>query len=474
MIDETTSAAGARERAAQPLPAVAQLRILLVEDEPDLADSIEFCLRNAGHEVRWERFGQPALERMAAEPFDILISDVRLPDLDGITLFEWTRENAPRTAVILMSAYGSIAEAVNALQHRALHYLHKPFAMDDLLDTLANFVRERDATSFALEQQRTPATPTERLVGRSPAMAALRRRVASLAHSDVPVLIQGETGTGKEVVARAIHDCSVRSKEPFIAVNCGAIPENLFESELFGHERGAFTGAVRKHIGKFVEAGQGTLFLDEISELPLHCQVKLLRVLQEGVVQPVGAAGTVTARARILAATNHPLRERVRAGLFREDLYFRLKVLDVRVPPLRERQKDIPLLVEYFLRRRGRSCETLGLTPFAWTLLCEYPFPGNVRELEHAIERAVVMSEGQTIDACHLPEEIRGLQPSQETHQEQGALSDAAAVFEARYIKTVLDHFGWSRKQAAHYLGISRKNLWEKIKKHGLQDPTKS
>lgn len=446
------------------------LEVLLVEDEADIAEPIAECLSEEGYNVHVASDGKSGLESLSAKHYDLMISDIRLPEMDGLSLFDWTRENAPNTAVILMSAYGSVSEAVNALRHNAVHYLRKPFAIDELLTTVEE-VAERTLAQRLANEGVSPETDkaiAKAILGNTPSMVALKHRLSAIARSDAPVLIHGETGTGKEVAARAIHNASKRKDGPFVAINCGALPETLIESELFGHERGAFTGAVQRRLGKFVEADGGTLFLDEVTEMSPACQVKLLRVLQEGVVQPLGGTGTTAVNARVLAATNTDVRDLVGNDHFRQDLLYRLKVLDIRLPPLRDRRADIPLLVEHFLQKFGLSLrDPSTVSPFAWALLREYPFPGNVRELEHAIHHAVVLSDGGTIDACHLPEEIRGSSDARSAER-RATLSEATAAFERQFIIRTLDELDWSKKRVAARLGISRKNLWEKIRRYGI------
>ncbi len=447
------------------------LEVLLVEDEADIAEPIAECLSDEGYNVHVASDGKRGLESLSSRHYDVMISDIRLPEMDGLALFDWTRENAPNTAVILMSAYGSVSEAVNALRHNAVHYLRKPFEIDELLATVEEVAERTLAQRLADESggSQTDASIATAILGNTPGMVALKHRLSAIARSDAPVLIHGETGTGKEVTARAIHLASKRKDGPFVAINCGALPETLIESELFGHERGAFTGAVQRRLGKFAEAENGTLFLDEVTEMSPACQVKLLRVLQEGVVQPLGGTGTTPVNARVVAATNTDGRELVGHDQFRQDLLYRLKVLDIRLPPLRDRRADIPLLVEHFLRKFGLSLrDPSTVSPFAWALLRQYPFPGNVRELEHAIHHAVVLSDGGTIDACHLPEEIRGSAETQRTGERRATLSEATAAFERQFITRTLDELDWSKKRVAARLGISRKNLWEKIRRYGI------
>jgi DNA-binding NtrC family response regulator len=304
-------------------------------------------------------------------------------------------------------------------------------------------------------------------------MSRLLEMLDTIAQSDAPVLIAGETGTGKELVARRIHELSERRTGPFVAVNCAAFPETLLEAELFGHEAGAFTGAVKKRDGRFVAASGGTLLLDEVGEIPPMAQAKLLRVLQEGAVEPLGTNESKKVDVRVLAATHRDLKERIKEGLFREDLYYRLNVLDVSIPALRDREGDLPILVQYFLERFSRGKSPPSISPPAWAALSKHPFYGNVRELEHAIQRAVVLSRGQEIRIEHLPDEIAGQSKGAPAKAETGGIRQLTVVlkeFEREYILRALEAADGKKARAADMLGISRKNLWEKCKALGIED----
>jgi DNA-binding NtrC family response regulator len=323
---------------------------------------------------------------------------------------------------------------------------------------------------------RTAATPRPRhpsgppIIGRSPAIVRLLEKAEAVARSDAPVLVAGESGTGKELVARLLHERSARRAGPFVALNCAAFPESLLEAELFGHERGAFTGAVRKRDGRFQAAHGGTLLLDEVAEIPLPAQAKLLRVLEEGTFEPLGTNRSVAVNVRILSATHRDLSDHIARGLFREDLYYRLKVVCLKLPPLRERPDDLRPLVAHFLRRFRGATGGAPLTERAWAALAAYRFPGNVRELEHAIHHAVIIAGGEEIDLAHLPPEIAGA--GEDAPGRAAApirpLADAARAFERDYLLTALRVAGGRRAQAAGLLGISRKSLWEKLRRHGI------
>ena len=393
------------------------LDILLVDDEPDFRVLVGDALRDAGHRVSLAANGAEGLTQISSNVFDVMICDIRLPKVDGLTLFRRVRQESPGTDVILITAHAAINDAVSALKEGAYDYLTKPFDLDEIVLQLQRIATQR-ALKRELEQARAELSQRKSngagpgpgaIIGRSPPMLRLSDRIETIAQSDAPVLITGESGTGKELVARTLHDRSSRRNKPFIAVNCAAFPETLLEAELFGHERGAFTGAVKRRDGRFKAADGGTLLLDEIAEVPLPAQAKLLRVLQEGTVEPLGTNESTRVDVRIISATHRNLRERIKEGRFREDLYYRLNVLDIEIPPLRERRGDLPLLLQYFLNKftqPGKPPSTIS--PRAWAVLSQYHFPGNVREFAHAIEHAVVLAGGGEIEVEHLPGGITG------------------------------------------------------------------
>jgi DNA-binding NtrC family response regulator len=393
--------------------------------------------------------------------------------MDGLTLFRKIRKEAPGTDVILMTAYSDVSQAVSALKEGAYDYLTKPFDMDELLlqvrriDEVRSLRRELDTARTALGDRASSSS----LVGQAPAIRRIQEMVTMVAQSDAPTLITGESGTGKEVVARMVHEQSARHPRPFVAVNCGALAENLVEAELFGHERGAFTGALRKRDGRFKAADGGTLLLDEVAELPLPAQAKLLRVLQEGTVEPLGTNTPVRVDVRIISATHRNLQERIKAGLFREDLFYRINVIELQIPPLRERSGDIPLLVNHFLARMtpvGAASPTIS--PAAWGALSQYPFPGNVRELSHAIEHAMVLSGGKEIGIQHLPQGMLSSNPAEARevvvpiNSDIRPLQAAIRDFEHAYLLRALRATEGKRARTAELLGISRKTLWEKLR----------
>ena len=434
-----------------------------------MLQAVSESLEAAGYVVTAAADGGEALARLEESAFEIVITDVRLPGIDGIAVFERTRRLEPPPVVIAMTSFGSVVDAVRLLKEGAADYLTKPFDPDELIGRV-RAIADKVGLGRGLEAGRAQiaASKAVDIVGESPGICTLLERIATVAVSDAPVLVVGETGTGKELVARRIHALSVRSRGPFVAVNCAAFPETLLEAELFGHERGAFTGAMRRREGRFQSANGGTLLLDEIAEIPVTAQAKLLRVLQEGLVEPLGADAPVRVDVRVVSATHRNLRNRVADGLFREDLFYRLNVISLGVPPLRERPGDLPLLVQHFLREHlPADAPVPEITPRAWQALSSYSFLGNVRELGHAIHHAVVMSRGGRIELEHLPEDI--VYAARESRDApRRPLAAAVRRAEREQLLRALAAAGGLRGRAAELLGISRKNLWEKLRAHGL------
>ncbi len=446
-------------------------RILLVEDDPTIADILSDALREQGHVIYLARDGDAAMRFADERTYDLVISDVRLPGVDGLTLLRHLQSVAPITPVVLMSAYGTVREAVSAIRESALHYLSKPFDLDELL-SLVREVAQRSAARRSVVPGAGDSPAFARLIGDSTHMRNVRRLLLAASESDVPVVIHGESGTGKELAARAIHELGARRARPFVAVNCASIPETLFEAELFGHERGAFTGAVQRREGMFRAAEGGTIFLDEIADIPLTLQSKLLRVLQERVVQPLGTDKTVRVDVRVVSATNLDLRTLVAERKFREDLYYRLRVLDIRLPALRERGGDLPFLVGHFLARFGveSRAKRVEITPRVWAALSAHAFPGNVRELEHALQHALALCGDGPIDLQHLPDELSGRQVGdmRECDEPIASLAEARTQFEREYLARALERANGSKTRAAEMLRISRKSMWERLKRHGM------
>jgi DNA-binding NtrC family response regulator len=462
----TTSSSPSIERAA--------LDILLVEDEPDILESLEEVLADRGHRVTAVADGAEAMGWLDSRRFDVAICDIRLPKVDGMQIFHRIRRESPNSQVILMSAYGSVAEAVEAMKEKATHYLSKPFSLEVLLE-LVERVEQEQGLRRQLDAARRGEEDTQpAIMGDSPPMVRLREVIAAIAASDAAVLLTGDSGTGKELVAREIHSASRRAARPMVAVNCAAFPETLLEAELFGHEKGAFTGAFTRREGRFKAADGGTLFLDEVAEMSLAAQAKLLRVLEDGTCQPLGSNQTIPVDVRLISATNADVRHAVRDGKLREDIFHRLKVFHLHLPPLRDRRTDLPLLINHFHHQfHGEDAPPLRISPRAWAALKHYRFPGNVRELKHIVEHALVLSGGDEIDLEHLPEEVRGEPiPASPRSLSSIPLVDAVRAFERDYLLRSLRRCEWHKGRTAEMLGISRKTLWQKLKAHGIEGPT--
>jgi DNA-binding NtrC family response regulator len=463
--------------------------ILLIDDEPELREALADKLRESGHAVTEAGDGSVAAALLDDHVFDVVMSDVRLPGTDGLTLFRKVRQSAPLTDFILMTAFADTGEAVAALKEGASDYLTKPFDIDELMHHIQRIDNTRSMRRELSQARRALAVrpSSNRLVGQSAQMVKIQSRIEMIAPSEAPTLITGESGTGKELVARLLHDRSRRANKPFVAVNCAAFPDTLIEAELFGFERGAFTGAAKRREGRFRTADGGTLFLDEIAELPLPGQAKLLRVLQDGMVEPLGTDAPYQVDVRLVSATHRNLREQVAQGRFREDLFYRINVLDVSLPPLREREGDLPLLIQFFLEGFAKN-NSVGqsvvptLSSDAYAALSAYPFPGNVRELGHAIEHAVVMAGGGEITLDHLPAPVA--EAALASHAPR-ALSETATSgsgsaiaplgmavreFEKVHLRRAVQATGGKRVKAAELLGISRKSLWEKLRMYELED----
>jgi DNA-binding NtrC family response regulator len=447
------------------------LQILLVEDDRNVRDSVGRTLTDAGHVVQTVADGALAIDQISRTKFDLLITDIRLPKLDGLSVFRAARQRAPRTRTILMTSFGAVAEAVAALKEGAHDYLTKPFSEEDLLTRVAGVARQC-ALERELERAHsaTPDGSDPEIVGASPAVAKVLERLGAVADSVAPVLITGESGTGKELVARRLHRQSGRASAPFVAVNCAAFPDTLLEAELFGHERGAFTGAVRKRDGRFKAADGGTLFLDEVAEMSPSAQAKLLRTVQEGVVEPLGTNASVRVDVRIVSATHRDLRTAIAQQSFRADLFYRLNGVALHLPALRDRPEDLPLLVNHLLARfLPNAARAPGISLAAWQALSMYPFPGNVRELAHALQHAVILARGGSIDVHHLPEVI-AMPAGAKAGPSIVPLSTIVRQAEREHLLKTLALARGKRVRAAELLGISRKNLWEKLRSHGISE----
>jgi DNA-binding NtrC family response regulator len=450
-------------------------RILIVDDEPSLRKVLRAHLGRAGYEVETAEDGHAAVRALEESPFDLVVSDLRMPGMDGMELLGWCRSRYPGLPIVLITAHGTVDSAVEAIKLGAYDYITKPFDQEELRTIISRALATEERGRKKLQVGENGRFD---IIGRTPAMRGVFDLVDKIADSPTTVLVTGESGTGKELVARAIHQQSARTAQPFIQVNCGAIPENLFESELFGHERGAFTGAVTSRPGRFELAHGGTLFLDEIGELPRDMQVKLLRVLQERRFERVGGVRSIEVDVRLVAATNRDLAAEVKAGRFREDLYYRLNVVPVQLPPLRERPDDIPLLVEHFIARFNKRLgrEVHGVTPEATAAMMAHPWPGNIRELENLIERAVLLAEQPLIGLGAMPglDGAPSAPPEAPEDIEDMGLKDYVRAYTAKLerarIRRVLKAEGGNVTRAARRLEISRKSLQMKMKEYGLRD----
>jgi DNA-binding NtrC family response regulator len=446
-------------------------RILVVDDEATQRELVSGYLKKHGYEVMVAPDGERALELFRREPAELILTDQRMPNFSGLDLLKAARSINPEIYVIVMTAYGNVGSAVEAMQAGAADYLTKPLQLEELLHKVERvcerhrlYVENRELREELQDRHRI-----EGIIGESGQMLEVTSLVQRVAPSEATVLIRGESGTGKELIAQAIHYASPRAAKPLIRVNCAALPENLLESELFGHEKGSFTGAVATRKGRFEAADGGTLFLDEIGDLPLHLQAKLLRVLQEKEFERVGSSHPLKVDVRVLSATHRDLERLMKSGQFREDLYYRLNVVTIVLPPLRERRQDLPALMEHFLRRfAAKNGKTIrGFSHEAREALLRYDYPGNVRELENLIERAVVLTRDDVIDRGDLP---LTLEESEICDDKEPHLIAAVEGLERRMIKDALARAGGIQTRAAELLGITERALRYKLAKYGLRD----
>lgn len=449
-------------------------RALVVDDDRGVRTALSVNLTRHGLEVVLASSPAEARERLAAEgPFDVVLTDVRMPGGTGIELLAHIRETDPDVAVIVMTGFGSVEDAVNAMKAGAVDYLIKPVERAQLYVVVDRALDNRAlrAEVRRLRRQVDQQATFERLVGQTQVMRQLFEEVQAVADTDATVLIEGPTGTGKELISHALHARSRRRDAPFIRVNCAAIPSTLIESELFGHERGAFTGAVRQHVGKFEQAHGGTLLLDEIGEIDLHMQVKLLRVLENGELSRVGGKGSLQVDVRVVAATNRDLRREADEGRFREDLYYRLRVFHLRVPSLAERRDDIPLLVDHFLNEAARRSDRPrpAVSRQAMDALLDHPWPGNIRELKHTLERALILNRGDTIESIPWLDDAPHRPGPASAPSEQLSLKEALTRTERRLVLDALEACEGVQAEAARRLGVSRSNLNYRIQKLGLR-----
>ncbi len=454
-------------------------RLLIIDDEENMRHMLKSMLRRHGYDVTTAEDGEEALKVVNKKAFDFILCDVRMPVLDGLEFLRVAREKIYTSTIIMMSAYGSIDIALEAMKAGAYDFISKPFKTDEVLLTLKK-AEEREALKNENRLLREELKEVRgemgfhTLIGESKSLQSLVKLAMKVARYDTTILITGESGSGKELVARGIHLSSPRQGKPFFAVNCGSIPSELLESELFGYVKGAFTGADKNKKGLFEEANGSTLFLDEIGELPLTMQVKLLRVLQENEVRPIGANTVKKIDVRIVAATAKDLEDAVRNNMFREDLFYRLNVMPLHIPPLRQRHEDIPLLCRHFIDKYNRKldCNVKELSSAAMTQLLHYRWPGNVRELENAIQRGVVLSDNRIIDIEHLPTNIlKNDQQSDLSGLYDGfSLKEAQKQLEAKMIQKALEETGGNKSKAGRLLEISYPSLLNKIKEYCLEE----
>jgi two-component system NtrC family response regulator len=446
-------------------------KILIAEDEETQRHLLDGFLKREGFSVEAVANGRDALQRLKGDLFEVALLDYKMPELDGLQTLREIRRNHPELPVVMMTAYGTVETAVLSMKEGAIDYLTKPIDLDELLLILqkvierTHLIRENSALKARLRERYT----FEKIIYGSPKMEEVMGLVARVAPSQATVLIRGESGTGKELIANAIHYGSPRSGKPFVKVNCSALPETLLESELFGHEKGAFTGAAQRRIGRFEEADGGSIFLDEIGDLAPGTQIKLLRVLQEKEYQRLGSNTTLKTDVRVITATHRDLEEGMKENRFREDLYYRLNVIAVRLPPLRERREDIPLLIDYFLKKYSKQNQKSisDISRETRALLLHYSYPGNVRELENIIERAVILSRGDLVTTQDLPFHLKEGRP--EIQKAAKTLPEFLDEVEREWIVKALQQSQGVQTKAAENLGISERVLRYKIKKYGIR-----
>jgi DNA-binding NtrC family response regulator len=456
------------------------LKILLVEDKDSLRQMLSTAIQKAGYIVDEAADGNVAADKIRKQPYQLVITDLRLPTLSGLEILKIQKEIDATIPVLLMTAYGTIEEAVAAMKQGAFDFVPKPIDISHLMLLIERALEQRrlllENILLKEEFQRTYGIP--KIIGDSPAIQAVSQAIQRVAPTDATVLLTGESGTGKEVFSRAIHQLSSRREKPFVTVNCAAIPHSLIENELFGHEKGSYTGAFARKVGKFEVADQGTMFLDEIGELHISVQAKVLRVIEEQSFERIGGLETIRVNARVIAATNRDLQELVVKKEFREDLFFRLSVIPIQIPPLRERLSDVRLLAQFFVDKFARELHRQGLelSPEAARSLEEYSWPGNVRELQNTIERAVILSDGTIIRAADLNFAFQARRRTDDFVQFldlSGSLTDvsgrASRAAEKVKIKQALDLSNWNKTQAAEILDVSYKTLLNKVKEYELE-----
>lgn len=453
-----------------------KIRILVVDDELSMREFLSILLEREGYQVEVAACAEDALRQMETSLFDLVLSDVNMPGLGGIELLSRVKQLSPETGVLMITAFSAAEQAVEAMKLGAYDYISKPFKIEEIKQLVKNALEKQGLKreNILLKRDAQERDSFCGIIGKSQRMRELFEMIQKVASSHSSVLVLGESGTGKELAARSVHTCSPRKSKPFVAVNCGAIPENLIESELFGHKRGAFTGAVSDRPGLFEQAEGGTLFLDEIGELPLLLQTKLLRVLQEREFKRVGCAQTRKSDVRIICASNRDLESQVRENSFREDLFYRINVVQLLMPPLRERIEDIPLLVEHFCRKYqvGEQTAPATVTPAALKILMNYPFPGNIRELENCIERSLIL-DPQVISESNLPKQmlvskVACLSDDIEIPEDGIMLEPLLEDLEKKYLLKALERTGGAKKKAGELLGMSFRSFRYRLAKFGL------
>ncbi len=453
------------------------LKILLIEDEPSVSLGISYTLEDEGHQVVSTENGIDGIKLFNEEDIDIVITDLKLPGFNGIEVLKSIKKISPGTGVIVITGYAEIKTAVEAMRQGAYDYISKPFEPDELLIVIERFIKYKDIENenIRLKEELEKSKQFQQIIGKSPSMLAVFETIETVAKTDSSVIVYGESGTGKELVVNALHNLSPRKDKAYIKINCAAIPETLLESELFGFEKGAFTGAVQKRIGKFEAADNGTIFFDEIGDMPLSIQAKLLRVLEDHSFERIGGNKTINVDVRIIYATRKNLPDEVKSGRFREDLFYRNNCLAIYLPPLREKKEDIPLLVEHYLKDFSLKAGKTGLSisPEALAKLISYDYPGNVRELINAVEMAVILCKGRNVETHCLPAELKSTEKkpvSVPTDFNNIPLPDRVKAYEREAIAKVLEDTGNKKKKAAKKLGISRETLWRKIKEYSLDE----
>jgi two-component system response regulator PilR (NtrC family) len=447
-------------------------RILIVDDEKPIRDSLKIVLSDEGYTTEVAGDGEEALEKIKNESFDIVITDIKMPKIDGIQLLETVSSISPETFFIIMTAYASVKTAIDALRHGAFDYLIKPVEFDDVIIRIKRLIDYKNLAqeNKVLRQRVSSDKGFTNLIGTSPSMKKVFSIISQVAPTNSNVLISGKSGTGKELVAKAIHFNSNRKDKIFLPINCGAISENLIESELFGHKKGAFTGAVDDKMGLFKVADNGTLFLDEIGELPLNLQVKLLRAIEDKEFIPVGSIKPVSTNIRIIAATNQNLFEKTKTGEFREDLYYRLNVVEIKLPTLNERKEDIPLLISHFIEKYCNEMgkKILGVDNETMKILIAHDWRGGVRELENVIERAIIFASKEYLTIDDLAEHVRG---AIDIHGFPDSIKDASKIFEREHILRIIKKFDYNKEEAAKALELGLSSLYRKMEELGI--PTK-